>query len=264
MKYHLSAICFIFLLFSCFGDDFNKTIEKFGFQYNPSEDIYVSKVNAWQRRMGYQSIIDRSAPDASMIIDCEPVKFNYNGKAYMIELWKGQYGISTGAEIGIYKKPNLLVDVWECGDTSDMLHMEYSLKKNGNKVFQRNGEHWWLTGFKPGEFSEPEDLIMDISINFDKHPEWKNPFKNKLTALGYTNIHVTGNTVEFIFNNPKTPQPAQDQNKINKSQDNNKKLVKTYTDAKNAANVNDNSPESINKILKKSPKLLPVILLKNI
>ena len=37
-----------------------------------------------------------------MIMDCEPVEFSYGGKRWLIELWKGQYGITTGGEIGIY------------------------------------------------------------------------------------------------------------------------------------------------------------------
>ena len=37
-----------------------------------------------------------------MIIDCEPICFMYGGKNWMIELWKGQYGLETGGEIGVY------------------------------------------------------------------------------------------------------------------------------------------------------------------
>ena len=74
----------------------------------------------------------------------------------MIELWKGQYDLSTGSEIGIYKKSNPDAKAWDCGDNSEMLKMSYSLKKKGKEIFSRNGTHWWLTGFKPGEFSNPE------------------------------------------------------------------------------------------------------------
>ena len=40
-----------------------------------------------------------------MIIDCEPVRFYYGGKKWLIELWKGQYGMTTGCEIGVYTAP---------------------------------------------------------------------------------------------------------------------------------------------------------------
>ena len=37
-----------------------------------------------------------------MIIDAYPVYFDYQDKTWMIEFWRGQYGINTGAEIGVY------------------------------------------------------------------------------------------------------------------------------------------------------------------
>ena len=35
---------------------------------------------------------------SSAIIDCEPIYFSYGGKRWLIELWKGQYALTTGAE----------------------------------------------------------------------------------------------------------------------------------------------------------------------
>lgn len=37
-----------------------------------------------------------------MIIDTEPIRFYHNHKNWFITFWKGQYGIVTGAEIGVY------------------------------------------------------------------------------------------------------------------------------------------------------------------
>mgnify|MGYP000621142798 CR=1 FL=1 len=34
--------------------------------------------------------------------------FDYQGKTWLLEFWKGQYGINTGAEIGIYRADTLL------------------------------------------------------------------------------------------------------------------------------------------------------------
>jgi hypothetical protein len=93
-----------------------------------------------------------------MVIDCEPIIFNYNNKTYMIELWKGQYDLSTGAEIGIYEKigddPIMNSPICACASEDNMLQMSYTLKKNGNEVFSVNSDkanttevekHWWLT-----------------------------------------------------------------------------------------------------------------------
>ncbi len=73
-----------------------------GFKYDPYEDIFYSTKGAWQKNFGYGHIYDVTAPIFRMIIDTEPVHFSYNNKNWLITFWKGQYGITTGAEIGIY------------------------------------------------------------------------------------------------------------------------------------------------------------------
>jgi hypothetical protein len=73
-----------------------------GFEYDRSQDIITSRMWAWQRATGYTWGYDVAAPAMRMIIDCEPFYFSYDRKVWMIELWKGQYGLETGAEIGVY------------------------------------------------------------------------------------------------------------------------------------------------------------------
>ncbi|MBN1962231.1 MAG: DUF4474 domain-containing protein [Deltaproteobacteria bacterium] len=80
-----------------------QAVWKAGFCYSPEQDIIYSRMDAWQRKFGYAYSYDIAAPiTISAIIDCEPFFFHYNNKHWMIELWKGQYGLETGAEIGIY------------------------------------------------------------------------------------------------------------------------------------------------------------------
>ena len=47
---------------------------------------------------------DAAALAMNAIIDCEPIFFDYAGKTWLIELWKGQYGLETGCEIGVYNR----------------------------------------------------------------------------------------------------------------------------------------------------------------
>ena len=48
------------------------------------------------------------APRFQMVFDSLPVYFNYRGRTWLIEFWKGQYGINAGGEIGIYHCDRLL------------------------------------------------------------------------------------------------------------------------------------------------------------
>ena len=73
-----------------------------GFSYDAQKDLFYSTKNAWQKNFGYTHLYDVAAPIFRMIIDTEPIKFFYDNKNWLITFWKGQYGIVTGAEIGIY------------------------------------------------------------------------------------------------------------------------------------------------------------------
>lgn len=258
MRKGLIIICSLFFFLSC--NEVAKMISEAGFVYDSRQDIYVSKIDSLQRKAGYSYIIDLAAIPVGMVIDCEPVIFAYNGQTYMIELWKGQYDLSTGAEIGIYKRSPSGPLEWECGENSDMLYMTFTLKKRGNEVFRRSGTHWWLTGFKPGQFCNPADLTMDISINFSNRQGMLNPFVYAMRQLGYGNIQINGSTVRFSFDRPKTKQPITDPLFIAETQRKNRLLVDTYNNLKREVNVRNNSPDSIEKMLIKMPELIAHII----
>jgi len=86
--------------------DFAHLVQTAGFSYDPAQDIIYSNKYNVQRFYGFAEEIDYMAafPLLSQI-ECEPVKFTHDGKDYLIELWKGQYGLMTGAEVGIYYMP---------------------------------------------------------------------------------------------------------------------------------------------------------------
>ncbi|MEW5785407.1 MAG: DUF4474 domain-containing protein [Bacillota bacterium] len=73
-----------------------------GYAYDADQVIFYSTLEAWQRSFGYCRLYDEAAPLLSMIIDCEPVHFEYRGRQWLIQFWKGQYALTTGCEIGVY------------------------------------------------------------------------------------------------------------------------------------------------------------------
>jgi len=197
------------------NEELDKLIELAGYAYDPLQDIFYSVLNPWQRGFGYCRLYDEAAAFMGMIIDCEPIYFEYQGRKWMIAVWKGQYDLVTGGEIGVYydlfefKIPGLISGTfYRCADDDNMLNMSFTLKKNGKVLFTRTGRHWWLTGFKLGEFSQPWELTMDVTIEF---PDWmmRDAFISGLMNAGYTEdrILVLGNTVYFVFDKPRTPQP---------------------------------------------------------
>jgi hypothetical protein len=195
-----------------------------GFLYDPVQGIFYSKMDQLQRSAGYFKIYDDTAPLMGMLIHSEPIKFRYDNRDWNIELWKGQYGIATGAEIGIYTGEfqlntgikeidnfNNSIDFGTntaCASNSDLLQMSFTLKKKGKELFHREGKHWWLTGFKPGEISQAADLTMDIQITLQSE-KMRKAFVEGLRKTGYSSSEISwnGNTVSFVFSKPKTEQP---------------------------------------------------------
>lgn len=83
--------------------DMAKLVSIGGFEYDPQQKIIQSRHYPIQRFFGFTRSIDMAAdPILSSAIYCDPICFYYDGKEYMLELWKGQYGLMSGAEVGLY------------------------------------------------------------------------------------------------------------------------------------------------------------------
>lgn len=196
-------------------EDLNKVIEAAGYSYDPIQDIFYSTMDPWQRDVGYCHLYDEAAAPLGMIIDCEPIYFDYKGKKWMISFWKGQYGMVTGGEIGIYIATREITlqgifsgTFYQAPSNEDCLSMSYTLKKNDKTLFTRSENHWWLTGFKLGEFSEPLELTMDIRITLKDVP-MRDAFITGLLNAGYSykDLDISGPSVGLTFDIPHAPQP---------------------------------------------------------
>lgn len=192
----------------------NDLVEPFGFTYVPEEDIMTSTLCAWQKDFGYCRLYDKSASRFNMVLDCEPVYFDYNGRTWLIEFWKGQYGINFGGEIGIYKADTILSPeeydhaLFQGVSGYELLPVSMELNFKGQPLFLLHREHWWLTGFRMGYYCEPEDLVMDASITFPNE-NMLQCFVESLRHLGYSNCEfsICRLRVSLSFSIPHTWQP---------------------------------------------------------
>lgn len=258
-----------------------KIVDTAGFRYlgGAGKDIIYSKYNPGQRNLGYCYAYDEGIVAIDSILQCENFYFVYDNKEWLIELWKGQYGIETGAEIGVYYRnlggetfsqrlaankkkivksiseqflsnseswlsniilsgvddliedvlgnyelidsvsiiskhsnniankiaiannipiinhiiPDSLVKyvkkandcitatvnfiqslnskIYDCVTDDDMISASFTLSDKRDKtIFERGTQpHWWLTGFKWGEYNEPSTLTMNVEFNFKDH-----------------------------------------------------------------------------------------------
>lgn len=137
-----------------------------GFEYDEKQGIYYSSIDPWQKNFGFNFIYDMAAPMTGMYYDTERIQFNYNDKDWMIQLWKGQYGMTAGAEIGVYNKTDKVMQ-YDCASEDEFLEMSFDFYNQGEYVFSRGPEkHWWLTGFKILHAGVPVLIDLDITIKF--------------------------------------------------------------------------------------------------
>ncbi len=135
-----------------------------GFEYDEKQGIYYSSIDPWQKYFGFNFIYDMAAPIAGMHYDTERIQFRYDGKDWMIQLWKGQYGMTAGAEIGVYNKTDKIMQ-YQGVPEDEFLEMSFDFYNQGEYVFSRGPEkHWWLTGFKILNAGVPVLIDLDITI----------------------------------------------------------------------------------------------------
>lgn len=147
-------------------------IEPFGYTYIPCQDIFSTTIDAPQRAFGYTALYDYYAPRFGMVFDCLPIYFDYSGRTWLIELWKGQYGINLGCEVGIYKADSLVAQsqlrttLFHSIEDQEMLPISIDLFYQNSPLAHICTRHWWATAFDMGNYAQPYDLSMDVRITF--------------------------------------------------------------------------------------------------
>ena len=196
----------------------------FGFEnksdgwYNWFKTPWSTTTDCPQGHFGYCDFYDDAAYYALMDIDCLVSEFDFYYESWRIEFWKGRYGISIGAEIGLYNNPidkRRFRSFYSCAtDKEDWAQMSLTLYSSDNsyhltEIFSvETGEsgHWWLTGFLYNSFSRvfsgnPGNLVMMAGIYF-KNEIMANRFIDALgerVADGFCDYVQAGNYVMITW-----------------------------------------------------------------
>lgn len=160
--------------------------------------------NCTQRKFGYNKAYDWGAQLIDFSIDTVRMKFNYDHKDYMIQIWKGQYisgSLGTvGGEVGIYTREegkSAANSHYNCAGTDDELNMELTIlwDEFADGVYlpqlTRNySRHWWQTGYVDGQLpnvkdSSPLRLLSHITF---KDEEQATLFADALAKNGFSSV----------------------------------------------------------------------------
>ncbi|MBQ8015170.1 MAG: DUF4474 domain-containing protein [Clostridia bacterium] len=139
-----------------------------GYNYSIYESLVYSPVHVWMRDFGFCLFYDVfSYTTPFFFYDTRRIKFDYAGKEWMIQAWKGNYLVSNGAEIGVYNRaPEKFGSYYDCAGDEDMLNMSMKLYHGDDLIFERPEQpHWWLTGFKLSKTLYPaNELTLDFTV----------------------------------------------------------------------------------------------------
>ena len=173
---------------------------------------YTDDKECWQKNFGFNEVYDKFAPLSVMYYDTVRTIFEYGGKEWMIQMWKGQYGmVFVGGEVGVYtRKLGSGGSHYVCADKEDWLNMEMAFMwdehENGSyrAVFNRDYEkYWWCTGFVVGF---PNGSLRKTLAEFRlvhhitfKDTEMANAFCEAFEANGFTRVSSLDNNAPDTF-----------------------------------------------------------------
>jgi hypothetical protein len=183
----------------------------YGFHYDAKKDVFCSRLSAWQRHLGYRQLYEFAALSSNMVLDAEPIYFNYQRQTWLIVLWKGQYGITTGAEVGIYHADQIIPPalrsqtVFQAITDDELCPVTITLSDVNNPRFTIQNTGWWINGFQAGTCTSPNDLTLNVSITFSNE-ELMEAFVAAVRTIGYRNheVQIEDTTVSLLFSTPKS------------------------------------------------------------
>ena len=148
------------------------------YSYSESGNYFYTDDDPWQRNFGFNRLYDIGAVFTVMYLDTFHVYYNHNGYDWMVQFWKGQYGLLfLGGEIGLYyKDPAKSTQHFNCAEEDMEINMQMTVYREGyGELFTRPyAPHWWTTAFVPGKlkkFSDRTELTMVAKLEFKSEEE---------------------------------------------------------------------------------------------
>ncbi|MBQ7540969.1 MAG: DUF4474 domain-containing protein [Clostridia bacterium] len=189
--------------------------QMFGYRYNYKGDyFYTDDKDCWQKSFGFNFAYDWAAPLFAMKYDYVRIFFPYEGKDWMIQMWKGQYGyLFFGSEVGVYTKPigeqsATSFAHYSSPEESDYLQIGNALyhEDRSTGTYELEYEHpydsyWWNAAFVPGHLrsTKPCDELRTVTHITFKSAEMAKLFTDGLKDCGFAAVRSESAVVEDSF-----------------------------------------------------------------
>ncbi|MCL2107565.1 MAG: DUF4474 domain-containing protein [Oscillospiraceae bacterium] len=166
--------------------------------YSREGNYLYNDQRAVQRFFGFNELYDRFSPLLLFSYDTVRVKFSYEGKDWMIQLWKGTYAVLIGCEVGIYTKPeSRRLEHYSAAREDDWLSVQVEFFQGDERLFSTlESRSWWHTGYLPGYLpgyreSPRAGCALRGAIEFPSE-EMAALFAGGLMEIGFTQTEQLG------------------------------------------------------------------------
>lgn len=164
-----------------------------GFSVDLNQVYSYTGINVWQRNFGFCMEYDLFCFLTPYLMNyvTQRIKFVYDNREWMCQLWKGTYFITNGGEVGFYTRPiGSIGTFYRCVGDEDMMDMTLQVYHRKDLLLSRGPvKHWWVTGFSVDDVCYvPSTLTLVTTITM-KDKEMLNAFtkalKKKRLVLDY-------------------------------------------------------------------------------
>lgn len=141
-----------------------------GFNFSFSKMMTYATVNCWMRNFGFCVFYDIAANSMPLLFNYNTRRFHfdYDGLEWMVQIWKGNYVVANGGEVGLYTRDpeNKFATFYNCANDDQMLEMSLQIYAGDKLLVNQEPQlHWWANGFNLSKTMYlPASLTMKFSI----------------------------------------------------------------------------------------------------
>lgn len=140
-----------------------------GFNFNLYESLVYATIDSWMREFGFCVFYDIAANSMPLLWHyiTRRFEFEYNGMEWMIQIWKGNYLITNGAEVGVYnREPGSFGTFYNCATNDQLMEMSLQVYHGDELLVNQDPQmHWWINGFQMTDRRYvPSSMTMKFSI----------------------------------------------------------------------------------------------------
>ena len=160
-----------------------------GFDFNYEKTLVLAPIYCWMRNFGFCIEYDFLCYILPVYrYNTRRFKFEYNDMEWMVQMWKGNYLIANGGEVGFYNR-----EMGSFGSYYDVIGDELmvpmTLKiSHGEDVLVdvKEDAHWWVNGFKlaNNNLYSPKSLTLESTLTV-----YDEEFLKALSEAIDNNIH---------------------------------------------------------------------------